>query len=117
MKPKTFEDYFGTIDFRDQNLVGYEVDQHSIDVAMECRGMMDRTAGWLTTNPNAAQLKTHNLMSDKMAARIARDFGMIKCAKCGRYDFEGVERCLHPGCWEAIPANTPGQPPLARKES
>lgn len=100
MTPKRFEDFFGSIDFRDRSVVGDQVDQHAIDVATECRAMMERTAGWLTRNPNEAQLKTHNLMSDKMAARIAKDLGMVKCAVCGRYDFEGVERCLHPGCGE-----------------
>lgn len=100
MKPKTFEDFFGSIDFRDRSVVGDQVDQHAIDVATECRAMMERTAGWLTLNPHDRQTETHNLMSDKMAARIAKDFGMVKCAVCGRYDFEGVERCLHPGCGE-----------------
>ena len=116
MTPKRFEDYFGTIDFRDRSVVGDQVDQHAIDVATECRAMMERTAGWLTRNPHDKHTETHNLMSEKMAARIAKDFGMVKCVECHRYDFDGVERCLHPGCGAPMiayaNAEAQGRPPL-----
>lgn len=106
MKVKRFSDFFGSINFSCRNETGDNIADGLNEEAASIEQLRDRAsvtrfginaaANHLNINGKVKAIATHNANAEKFAAELAKDWGMFRCKKCGRYGFE--DACEHEGC-------------------